>query len=266
MTTIDRRGIRAIAVGTAVTLVAAAAVVLWNTSLRGAEQDSDGLVLTAVSAPVRARALPVRPLPGEITVVRGTAAPAKRLVTLQVYRSGVWRNVRSTRTGAKTAYAFSVRATATNTAYRVPAPAAKIKKKKYTARISNVVRVQGHAGRASSASPTAPTGQQRNGVANVTPVVAAFTPARPGKAVRVMRLVNGTWTIVANGVQDSAGVLADQCPGDRRRQHVPVPRHDVPGCGCCRHRQSRRHPEREVDGLVRRLHRWLPGQRQVGGP
>jgi hypothetical protein len=218
MTTIDRRRARSIAVAAALTL-AVSGVVLWSTNS------------PASAAPLTARFSPAAPLPGETTVLRGTAPPAKRLVTLQVYRSGAWRAVRSARTGVRTAYAFSLRATTTNTAYRVVAPATKVKKKKYPARASNVVHVLGRPGSGKLSVATAPTGQLANGTADVTPVSASFTPARPGKAVRIERLVNGAWSRVASGVQSSSGVLRTSVPKIETYNTAQYRAVTVPGAG-----------------------------------
>ena len=231
MTTIDRRGARAIAVAAAVALVATGAVVLVTDSLRSDDADRGAGSLAAASAGVTARATPARPLPGEITVVRGAAAPAKRVVNLQKYSGGAWRKVRSVRTGARTAYAFSVRASTTNTAYRVVAPATTIKRKKYAGRISKVLHVQASPGSAKLGFAPAPTGQGGNGVANVTPAVASFTPARPGKPARIEGLIDGAWKTVATGVQNASGALRTNVPKIDPGNTVRYRAMTVPGAG-----------------------------------
>ena len=231
MTTIDRRVVRAIAVAAAVAVVATGVGLVVTGSLGDADRETGSLARAAASPAVSVRATPARPLPGETTVLRGTAAPATRVVTLQVYRSGVWRKVRSARSGARTAYAFSVRASTTNTAYRVVAPAATIKRKKYAGRISKVVRIQGIAGSARIDVAPAPTGQGGNGVADVTPVLASFTPARPGKAARIEQLVDGSWTTVATGAQNAAGSLRANVPKIEPGNTVPYRAITTPGSG-----------------------------------
>jgi len=53
----------------------------------------------------------------------------------------------------------------------------------------------------------APVGQAANGKAGLTPGVATFRPARPGRAVTIQRLSGTTWKVVAKGKQDRRGQL-----------------------------------------------------------
>jgi hypothetical protein len=148
---------------------------------------------------------------GEYTTVYGAVAPAKRVVQLQILRSGRWTGLTSTRARAGGAYAFTVRATSSLTQYRVFAPKQKKKRKtkKAPASYSNVVGVRGVQASLSLSFVAAPVGKAPTGNAAVgsllTPGVATFRPARPGVAVTLQRLVNGSWTRVGVAKQDSYG-------------------------------------------------------------
>jgi hypothetical protein len=166
----------------------------------------------AEAAPFGAR-LSRTPIVGESIKLYGAVAPAKRPVQLLVYRGGRWVGLSSSRTGSGGSYAFTVRASASAVKYRVFAPKKKIKKKKRPARYSNVVQVRGVQPSLSLAFVPAPVGiatAADTPVENLlTPGVATFRPARPGAAVRIQRLVNGTWSTVlgGSGRQDSAGTF-----------------------------------------------------------
>ena len=60
---------------------------------------------------------------------------------------------------------------------------------------------------------TAPVAQNRAGTANLTPAIVAYRPARAGLPVGIQKLVNGRWTVVANGArQNSRGIAYLQIP------------------------------------------------------
>lgn len=145
------------------------------------------------------------PIVGEYIKVYGAAPPAKRVVQLQAVRGGRWVGLTSRRTGSGGAYAFTVRASSALAQYRIYAP----KKKRAPARYSNVVKVRGVKPSLTLGFVAAPVGKAPTGNAAVgsllTPGVAAFRPARPGVAVTLQRLVNGSWTRVGTARQDSAG-------------------------------------------------------------
>jgi beta-glucanase (GH16 family) len=167
------------------------------------------------SAPAQAAVFTARlsraiPITGEHVKVFGAVMPATRPVTLQLYRSGSWVRVATKRTTAGGHYAFAVTATSTARVFRVLAPRARIKvrktKRTYPARHSNNVRVLGQAPSLALGIAAAPVGQLSTGTAMVTPGVATFRPARPGAAVAVQQLVDGSWkTVVTGGRQNSAG-------------------------------------------------------------
>ncbi|WP_027860463.1 glycoside hydrolase family 16 protein [Marmoricola sp. URHB0036] len=157
---------------------------------------------TASAAAFAARVSRPVPVVGEVVTVAGAVPPAKRTVVLQKLLGGRWVRVKAARTALYGRYTFAVRATATNTPYRVVAPLVKIKKRKYPARSSNVVHVTGVRPSLTFGAPVrdAYTGS------TIASATALFVPARPGTPVDLYRLTNGAWTKVATAKQSSAGV------------------------------------------------------------
>jgi hypothetical protein len=182
---------------------------------------------TASAAAFAARVSRTVPIVGEVVTVTGAVPPAKRTVVLQKLRGGHWVRVKAARTALYGKYAFAVRATATNTPYRVVAPLVKIKKKKYAARSSNVVHVTGVR---PSLTFGAPVRDAYSG-GSIASATALFVPARAGTMVNAYRLVSGAWTKVATAKQSSAGVarfsLATDSSGSPRTFRVVA----VPGSG-----------------------------------
>src|ERR1700712_1859952 len=184
-------------------LVSVVALSLLSVSLVALTESS------ASAAPFPARLTRTTPIVGEVDTIYGAVPPAKRPVVLQKYVSGRWVKVTSKRTAAAGRYAFNVRATAGNVAYRTSAPAIKIKRKKWPARLSKVVRVHGVRQSLSLDFVAAPIGAapSGNGSASslLTPGVATFSPARPGTAVALYRRNGSSWGYVGSGRPDSTG-------------------------------------------------------------
>lgn len=79
-----------------------------------------------------------------------------------------------------------------------------------------VVAQDAAAKRAASATlslAAAPVGQTASGKSGLTPGVATFRPARPGRPVTIQRLSGSTWKTVAKGKQDRRGQLAFNVSG-----------------------------------------------------
>src|ERR1700742_3709780 len=118
-------------------LVSVVALCLVSLSLVAVTESS------ASAAVFPARLSRTTPIVGEVDRVSGSVLPATRPVVLQRYAAGRWVKVAAKRTVAGGRYAFDVHATASTVTYRTAAPAIKIKRKKWPARASNVVRVRG---------------------------------------------------------------------------------------------------------------------------
>lgn len=79
-----------------------------------------------------------------------------------------------------------------------------------------VVAKDAAAKRAASAKislAAAPVGQSASGKSGLTPGVATFRPARPGRVVTIQRLSGSKWKVVAKGKQDRRGRFAFNVPG-----------------------------------------------------
>ena len=234
MTTIDRRGARAVAVAAAVALVATGAVVLVTDS--SARTTRTVMPATSPGSRVcggdRARHSGLVRCPARSPCVQGAAAPAKRVVNLQKYSGGAWRKVRSARTGARTAYAFSV--PRVDRQHGVPRggprpPPSSARSTPAGSRRCCTSRPAPGSAELGSCAGAHRTGGQR-GRQRDSGAVASFTPARPGKPARVEGLIDGAWKTVATGVQNSSGALRTNVPKIDPGNTGPLPRHDGPGC------------------------------------
>jgi hypothetical protein len=158
----------------------------------------------ASAATFSARASQASPIVGESIRISGSVPPARRPVVLQVYSSGRWVAVRSTRTATGGRYGFTVKATALARSFRMFARKAKLNGKNYPARYSNRVRIIGIRATLGLGVVAAPVGQLSSGTSGVTPGRASFRPARPGAGVAIQRLVSGSWTTVKSGGRQNA--------------------------------------------------------------
>lgn len=167
-----------------------------------------GLVLAAlisscllfITSPTRAAGAVIA---GERVPVAGSLSPrVKRPVVLQQRAGSKWRTIARGKTTSKGRYAFAVTAGAGPAAYRVQAPRTKIKRKKYRARTSAVRQIIPTAQSAAlGASGTVTQGQP-------LAVTASFSPARPGRVVRLQTLVESEWRDVGTATQDGSGQAA----------------------------------------------------------
>lgn len=173
-------------------LISLLALSLLSVSLVGLSQGS-----AQASAPFGARASTSLPLVGESVRIYGAVPPKKRPVKLQALRGGRWVTAASSRTAARGAYSFTVRATSSAVAYRAFAP----KKKGKKARYSNAVGVRGTAPTLTLGAATVESGVTTNGT------VATLYPARANTNVLLQRRnSNGTFTSVQTVRQNGAGV------------------------------------------------------------
>ena len=160
---------------------------------------------TSASAATYTARLARTPIAGEVARITGAVRPAGRPVGLQRYVGGRWVKVSATRTGSEGRYSFGVRAVRTSYAYRSYAPRTQVGGRTYGLAYSRAVRVTSVTPRLSLTISGAPVGQSKGGTTNLSPATAVFRPARPGTAVGIQRLVNGTWTRVAGARQNAAG-------------------------------------------------------------
>jgi beta-glucanase (GH16 family) len=188
------------------TLLGVASVVVMTLGVSGAVVVQAG---SAAAAPRPLTVSPAQPLVNEATALRGVIAPAKRKVTLQKRVGARWAAVSSKRTGARGAYAFSVTATSTATAYRVTAPAAKVGRKRYPVATTRTASVRGVTGTATLSVLPHPMG---NASSRTLPAVARFSPARPGRTVQVLRQTTGGSVVAASGVQGTDGTATLAVP------------------------------------------------------
>ena len=167
-----------------------------------------GLVLTAlissclllIASPTQAAGAVIA---GERVPITGSLSPrVKRPVMLQVRVGAKWRTVARSKTTSKGRYAFAITAPPTAAKYRVEAPRAKIKRKKYRARTSAVRQITpAPQSGALAASGTVTQGRPLS-------VTASFSPARPGRVVRLQTLVESEWRDVGTAPQNAAGQAA----------------------------------------------------------
>lgn len=136
-------------------------------------------------------AAPATLVAGEPTSISGKARKRGR-VQLQRRAGKKWVKVAQRRTDRKRRYTFRLAAPAATTTYRVKATKGRWAGK------TRVVRVTPQAG-----SLTVPATTQAQ---TVLPVAAGFTPARPGRPVRLeAQAAGGAWTTAGRGVQDALG-------------------------------------------------------------
>lgn len=149
-------------------------------------------------------ASPRTAVPRETVRVTGSLPGGARSVQLQKLSSGHWRKVTSTRATSRGRFALAFRATAARATYRTYAP----KFRTDPARQSRSFVVTTVRPTASLSLAAAPVAQSSSGTQNLTPGVATFRPARPGRPAAVQKYAGGRWTTVASGKQGSSGTFA----------------------------------------------------------
>jgi beta-glucanase (GH16 family) len=169
------------------------AALAMTAGLLGASSTSS----SAASSKISVRSSVKAPWPGEATKLTGRATPKKRAVELQQRRGKRWVRIKRAKTRAGGAFSFSVRASATRTAYRVVAPKTKIKRKVHKKKQSKALYVKQVSPRVSL---------------SVTPLSGAVrvTPARAGAPVLVQRKIGTRWGNVVSTKLPATGLVEFQ--------------------------------------------------------
>jgi outer membrane protein assembly factor BamB len=146
-------------------------------------------------------AAPGQGVAGEPLVLKGsTGTKVARAVQLQRKQGGGWSTVAKGKTSAKGKFSFATTFPSASSSYRVKAPRVKVKRTTYAV-VTTPVRVV--APQPQGATLTLPpTGQ----LDDVVEADGAFTPARPGRVVRLEHQSGSAWQLVD---QDAEGPTGD---------------------------------------------------------
>jgi beta-glucanase (GH16 family) len=172
-------------------LAAVVGIVLTSGLLVG----SSATTATAASSRISVGASPAQPWPGEATRIAGRVTPKGGQVELQKRKGSRWVKVTRARSSkSRGAYAFSVRASTTRTAYRVMALKTRVKGKSYSAKASAARFVQARKPVVKLGFDKAPIG-----VGDQTPGHVRVSPARARTSVLVQRSTGRGWATAKSG-------------------------------------------------------------------
>jgi hypothetical protein len=144
---------------------------------------------------------PMEPIPGETFTVSDSLVGKKRArpVVLQRQNAKRWVSVATGKTSSAGVFSLATSTTASSVKLRVVAKKTRIKKKTYRAVVTKAVTV-------TTVSQSGTLSMPASGIVGSGLVASLnFSPARPGRAVRVEMLVGGTWQQVGTGAQDADG-------------------------------------------------------------
>lgn len=144
---------------------------------------------------------------GEAVTFTGAVPPKKRRpVQLQRRDALGWTTVAKGRTAKSGRFSFQIAGPTRvgSTSYRVFAPRVKISGSKIRAATTPTVALASVAQKAALLVPEHSSG------AETYTAFSSFTPARPGRLVRLQRKTGDTWTTVRSGTEDASGRTAWQ--------------------------------------------------------
>ena len=157
---------------------------------------------TAASSPSLS-ASPAQGIAGEPLALKGgLGTKVARKVQLQSKQGSRWSTVASARSTTKGKFGFALTFPSSSTSYRVKAPRAAVKRTTYAAVTTPVRTVTVQLQTAALALPA--TGE----LDDLVVADGAFTPARPGRDVRLEQKSGSSWQLVDDDVESTNGAVS----------------------------------------------------------